>query len=125
VAHFIKILGYKRIGNVTGISDEALKLLVEYPWPGNIRQLQSTIDRAIQLGESEILQVENVIDSLRPVKNQNRPAGYYASLEAHERTLIGNALAAAGFKIRKAAAILGISDSYLRRRIHDLKIQMP
>jgi transcriptional regulator with PAS, ATPase and Fis domain len=126
VAHFIHNLSYKRErGRVTGIADEALKLLVEYPWPGNIRQLQTTIDRAIQVGHTEILQVEDVIDSLRPVKNQNRAAGYYASLKHHERTLILNALAAAGGKIVKAADILGISDSYLRRRIKDLDIQMP
>jgi DNA-binding NtrC family response regulator len=126
VAHFIHNLSYKRErGGVTGIADEALKLLVEYPWPGNIRQLQTTIDRAIQIGHTEILQVEDVIDSLRPMKNQNRAAGYYASLKHHERTLIVNALDAAAGKIVKAADILGISDSYLRRRIKELEIQMP
>jgi formate hydrogenlyase transcriptional activator len=126
VAHFIHNLSYKRArGGVTGIADEALKLLVEYPWPGNIRQLQSTIDRAIQMGENEILQIEDVIDSLRPVKNQNRVAGYYASLKHHEGMLILNALDAAGGKIVKAADILGISDSYLRRRIKELEIQIP
>jgi two-component system response regulator HydG len=126
VAHFIHNLSYKRAGGgVTGIADDALKLLVEYPWPGNIRQLQSTIDRAIQMGQTEILQIEDVIDSLKPVKNQNRVAGYYASLKDHERTLIVNALAAAGGKVVKAADILGISDSYLRRHIKELEIQMP
>jgi DNA-binding NtrC family response regulator len=42
-----------------------------------------------------------------------------------EKTLILNALSQAGGKIVKTAAILGISDSYLRRRIKDLKIQLP
>jgi transcriptional regulator of acetoin/glycerol metabolism len=90
-----------------------------------IWQLQSTIDRAIQVGHTGILQVEDVIDSLRPLKNQNRVASYYASLKHRERTLILNALAAARSKIVKAAGILGISDSYLRRHIKGLDIQMP
>ncbi|WEX10368.1 sigma-54 dependent transcriptional regulator [Chelativorans sp. AA-79] len=59
VRHFVSRFGSTEAGrSVTGISDEALRLLSAYDWPGNIRQLENAVFRAIVLCEGDVLTAE-------------------------------------------------------------------
>jgi two-component system response regulator PilR (NtrC family) len=60
-----------RIGKaISGISDEAMALLVEYDWPGNVRELENVIERAVALEMSSIVQVERLPEALTKVKER-------------------------------------------------------
>jgi len=58
VQHFITKFANEENRRLDGITDEAMDLLMRYPWPGNVRQLENTIFRAVVLAESDRLQVE-------------------------------------------------------------------
>ncbi|MDZ7723088.1 MAG: sigma-54 dependent transcriptional regulator [candidate division KSB1 bacterium] len=68
--HFLKI--YQDIGlvKVEKISNEALMLMEEYDWPGNVRQLQNAIESAIAVATKEEILPENLPDPLRPKSNR-------------------------------------------------------
>lgn len=53
VAHFLKKSAEQQGRNVTGVSRKALAALSAYPWPGNIRELQNVIERAVVLSQNE------------------------------------------------------------------------
>ncbi len=59
VAHFIRRLAAEEGKDVVGISQDALDMLKAYDWPGNVRQLENTIFRAIVLCDGEALQVSD------------------------------------------------------------------
>ena len=60
VGKYSRILGR----NVRGASPEALQMLMEHPWKGNVRELENVIERAIALGTGEIIGTEDIGDSL-------------------------------------------------------------
>jgi DNA-binding NtrC family response regulator len=128
IAHFIKMLGYRRVTPgvppVIGVSDKAMKLLTEYHWPGNIRQLQNAIDGAIQLGLSRLIEVEDIIDYLKTRQSRDDEVlDYYAGVEQRQRWLVETAMARANGDTAKAAVLLGISRSYLYDLLKILNIK--
>ncbi len=72
VAHFLQKYGKELGREVRGVAPEALALLEQYHWPGNIRELENVVERALVLGTGEILGVEALPDSLR---RQRQPRG--------------------------------------------------
>jgi two-component system response regulator PilR (NtrC family) len=65
VDHFIQKFSAELGKEVRRVSPEAMSVLEQYPWPGNIRELENVIERAIVLGGGEILGVEALPESLR------------------------------------------------------------
>jgi DNA-binding NtrC family response regulator len=60
ISHFMAKFNEKKQKNITGISDEARDLLMDYPWPGNIRELENIIERMIVLRDEGGLTVEDL-----------------------------------------------------------------
>ncbi|HMR24144.1 MAG TPA: sigma 54-interacting transcriptional regulator [Oligoflexia bacterium] len=60
IEHFIKKKNKKLSSNVTSVSEEALKTLLDYDWPGNIRELENTIERSMILVSGEEITLENL-----------------------------------------------------------------
>jgi transcriptional regulator with PAS, ATPase and Fis domain len=65
IAHFIQKFALNFGKEIRGISPEALEILERYHWPGNIRELENVIERAIVLGAGEILTAEALPATLR------------------------------------------------------------
>lgn len=97
------------------ISPEAMESLIKYSWPGNIRELQNVIERAIILAEEELISVRdlpaNLLDSL-----EGQSMG---SLKDLERDAIVQALRLHGGHRVRAAKTLGISERNLYRKIRE------
>lgn len=118
VAHFLEKLGSKR-----KMSKEAMAQLVAYEWPGNIRELENTIERAVILGSGEMLLPEHLPAELRAkpasggpsVPIELPPEGIV--LEKLEKDLLEQALRRAGANQTKAAKLLGISRHELLYRM--------
>jgi transcriptional regulator with PAS, ATPase and Fis domain len=105
---------------VKDISKEALNCLQNYRWPGNIRELENVIRRAIALGRDEFIQPEDLPPGIfTPPGKVALDNGLTAddSLEAYEKAAIQNALAKSGNSRRKAAEMLGIGEATLYRKI--------
>jgi DNA-binding NtrC family response regulator len=113
---------------IRGITAEARKLILEYSWPGNVRQLESAIERAILLAETDRLDVEDLPVEIRqagePQSNfmfKLPPEGI--SFEDLERSLIVQAMEQSGWNITRAAKLLGLSFRTLQYRLEKFGIK--
>ncbi len=98
------------------ITDEAFQKLLEYNWPGNIRELAHSIERAVILSKSGKLTSADFVFKIRSgaPKITERPV---LSVEDYERKAISNALFRHNRNLSKAAEELGIARSTLYRKI--------
>jgi two-component system response regulator PilR (NtrC family) len=117
--HFLAKYTEQMGKSVTGISHDAMELLLQHEWPGNIRELENIIERAVALEATPSILVESLPPSIRGVHprnggpaNEALPAAGF-DLEAHvqnvERGYISQALQRAGGVQVKAAELLGMS----------------
>jgi two-component system response regulator HydG len=123
VTHFIQTIAAEMAKPIAGITDEAMELLLRYDWPGNIRELENMIERAIVLCEGEQLDAQLFPIDERKVPRSNSaatlnvpPAGAITldnALESIERAMIEDALAKSGGVKTKTAELLGIKTSAL------------
>jgi len=111
--------------SVTGITPEALALLCDYDWPGNIRELENVIERAIILARNNLVTPKELPiwrrQPERPVKREVE----LVSLENIEREHIERTLANTGYHKSKSAEILGISRKTLDRKIAEYALNLP
>lgn len=115
---------------VEGISKPALKLLMNYAWPGNVRQLESVIERAVLMAEGSIIQPEDLpVEITAAAANggvvpfELPPEGI--NFEEMERALILKAMERADWVIGKAAPILGLTYKTLQYRLDKHGIEKP
>jgi DNA-binding NtrC family response regulator len=113
---------------VTGISKPALKLLMNYSWPGNVRQLESVIERGVLMSEGELIQPEDLPAEISTDSSTTGslrfdlpPEGI--SMEQLERELIMKAMDRSGGIIAKAAPLLGMSYKTLQYRLEKFGIE--
>jgi transcriptional regulator with PAS, ATPase and Fis domain len=64
VKHFIKVISAERGKKVDGLSEEAMKQIMQYHWPGNIRELRNVIERAIALTRSKDIRPEDLPEEI-------------------------------------------------------------
>ncbi len=107
------------------LSDQAMAMLAGYHWPGNIRELQNVIERAVLLADGQTIQLPHLPrevtgDSPSP----SVPEGS-SSLWGYEKAMIVKALQENKWNQSRAARTLGISRDNLRYRIKKFKIERP
>jgi len=132
VLHFIEKYARELDRKVGGISDAALGRLCEYAFPGNVRELENVIERAVALTRSETIGVEVLPPNvLRPPQAPStaRITGDGVDLEglmaSYEKGLLTEALDKAGGVKKRAAALLGISFRSFRYRLEKLRLEDP
>jgi len=108
------------------ISEEAMRRIMAYDWPGNIRELENAIERAVALGSGPILHVGDLPSNLQYTSAEKLPEGdEMVPLEALERRAIFRALReTAGDKLA-AARLLGIGKTTLYRKLKQYESQRP
>ncbi len=113
-----------------GISKPALKLLMNYTWPGNVRQLESVIERAVLMAETNFIEPGDLPAEISTtglmaggVPFDLPPEG--VDFEQLERGLIIKAMERADWVIGKAAQLLGMSYKTLQYRLDKFEIARP
>ena len=136
VAHFIKKLSEQHRRNAVSVSSEVADLLINYAWPGNIRELENMIERAIILcGADSEIQLTHLPAGLRneavmpenKADTPNTPATtLQEALDALEARMIKEAMEKAQGNMAKAAAQLNISERIigLRMKKYDLDFRI-
>jgi transcriptional regulator with GAF, ATPase, and Fis domain len=112
---------------LTGISKEALACLAQYDWPGNIRELENAMERAVVIGSSSLILPEDLPETLleRPPSSVGTPAGqYHDAVRQLKRQLILSAFEQSGGNITAAAKLLGLNSNYLHRLIRNLDLRL-
>lgn len=131
VEHFIKKYCDETGRNILRADDEALQMLKEHEWRGNIRELENCIERAVILAEDDVIEARHLL--LSPTGGnvqsaQTRAATHGAprapqaplpTLRETEQQLIAQALDRTGGDEAEAAALIGISPADLRKKRGD------
>jgi transcriptional regulator with PAS, ATPase and Fis domain len=110
---------------IKGFSSEVVEAFEAYSWPGNIRELANTIERASILEESGLIQTENIImpDSIKGAyKYKSAAHSPVDSFKGHEKEMILRALEDSFWVQKDAAKLLGISPRVLNYKIKSLGI---
>ncbi|MEO6174740.1 MAG: sigma 54-interacting response regulator [Flavobacterium circumlabens] len=124
--HFIAVYSSKTGKNVTEIAESALKSLLSYQWPGNIRELENLIERSILLAKTDT--IEHIpLPAFDEVKiNNNSNEWYFKTIQENEREHIINVLEKCNGRIRGtggASEILGLPPTTLASRMQKLGIK--
>jgi formate hydrogenlyase transcriptional activator len=131
VRHFVHQFGRRMGKTIETIPSETMDTLVRYPWPGNIRELQNVIERAVILTPGSVLNVaigELANRSAQPsAPSSGVPNDMQSVLDQTERRHIIEALEHANWVIagpNGAAARLGMKRSTLQARMQKLGVQI-
>lgn len=115
--HFIKMYGHKYRKNIKGISTNTEKKLQKYSWPGNIRELQHAIERAIIMSDNETLMPDDFFFLMQKPDSQANVESDTYNLDDVERSVIQKAINVHNGNISKAAKELGLTRASLYRRL--------
>jgi two-component system response regulator AtoC len=128
IDHFVGKNNLRLGTRIRGVSAEGRKLLLEYAWPGNVRELENTIERAMVLAETDVLQAadlpERIREALDPVQVHlaSGELSIKKTAAAIEQILIRRALQKTKGNRTRAADLLEISHRALLYKIKDYKI---
>ncbi|OQW34005.1 MAG: hypothetical protein A4E19_18960 [Nitrospira sp. SG-bin1] len=121
---------YKRLA----LSDAAFQALRQYSWPGNIRELENVLTRALVLCPGDTIEPEHLSLAALPLVTPSTPAvdqesnteilffSYHKSMDAYSQKLIEAALRRNGWNQTKAAAELGLQRTYLTKLLRQKQI---
>jgi len=112
VEHFIRQLRSRSGKDITGLSPDAMQLLMSYSWPGNVRELKSVLEYAFVIAEKGPLRPDHLPATFARREGDPCPrplADAHPREEDDERTALVEALRQAGGNQTRAATILGIS----------------
>lgn len=125
IDHFVKKYGKKLRREIKGVSPAVKKALKEYDWPGNIRELENTIERAVVLSKDERIGPEDLVyHGISAGSSLLFPAGgKYKPLKEIEKEYIKIVLQAQQGNRSQTARILGIDRKTLTSRLKKYKIQ--
>jgi len=121
--HFLEHYAAKNSRRLDGFSREALELLATYQWPGNIRELEHAVERAVVLARGPVVEPDSLPDVVRdsfPVglaSSRTIPIPVGTPLDEVERLLIEETLRRTGGNKQKAAALLGIAPRTIYRKL--------
>jgi len=107
---------------VTGISREAMNVLMRYSWPGNVRELGNYIYRAMALSDGPLIQVRDLPIEIRHGALESSGAEL-PKMQAAEKQAILDALASTGGHRVEAAKLLGIAKTTLYKKLKDYGLQ--
>jgi transcriptional regulator with GAF, ATPase, and Fis domain len=109
-----------------GISREARACLVRYDWPGNIRELENAMERAVVIGSSDFILPEDLPEAILETAppETSGAENYHDAVRNLKKQLILNAWEQSGGSFTEAAKILGVHANYLHRLIRNLDLRV-
>ncbi len=137
--HFMRRAALASSRTLSGISGDALQALENYSWPGNIRELEWAIERAVVLGESSEIELRDLPPEVTAPSREaaldraaaggaTNPPGLSpvipeGSWEEHEKAMILEALRRTSWNITRAAQLLGMTFRTLQYRLEKFRIK--
>jgi formate hydrogenlyase transcriptional activator len=125
VQHFVREFSRRMRKSIGAISSETMEALTQYPWPGNIRELQNVIERAVVVYEEGNLSIKKSWLSRECLASEPATQPLFRRSLAEDRKMIGAALAETRGRVSGpfgAAAKLGIPPSTLESKIRSMNI---
>lgn len=131
-AHFVEKYAVELDREVTPLTSEAIERLVAYRFPGNVRELENAIERAVALGRGSVIDVDALPPSItNPVPGSSTTRipktgiNLESMLDDYERGLLLEAMRASGGVKKRAAQLVGVSFRSFRYRLEKLGLDNP
>jgi len=117
--HFLQMYCVQHTKKKLGITDDAMEYLERYPWPGNIRELENTIERAVLLSKSQFIGPDDLPDFIK--NNQPRQKKYKTmslkqALEQPEKDIVRQTLQAHHWNRKETAKALILQAHHWNRK---------
>jgi two-component system, NtrC family, response regulator AtoC len=128
VHYFVDTYNREFRKRVRGVSDDAMRRLQTYGWPGNIRELRNAVERAMLLVEGDELTADQFPVASAAATRLTEGVALPATgidLEQLERSLVVQALERSTWNQTRAAALLGLNRDQIRYRIEKFKLEKP
>ncbi|WP_442589048.1 sigma-54-dependent transcriptional regulator [Pedobacter sp. AW31-3R] len=126
IDHFIRLSNKELERNVSQLSPQVKDLLLQYDWPGNLRELKNVIKRMVLLSPSDTAGIESLPDEMiLAINHTPRPTGsdLKAINESNEKTLIMETLIKVKYNKSKAAKLLNIDRKTLYSKMERYEIE--
>jgi DNA-binding NtrC family response regulator len=118
IDHFLRAFADKNAKSIRGLTGEAREALLRYDYPGNVRELENVIERAVVLTRDDVIDLTDLPLTLdAQAAEPESGAGLVAAVEGLERRMIREALAKADGIQTRAAELLGIGERVLRYKL--------
>nr|MBC8465592.1 sigma-54-dependent Fis family transcriptional regulator [bacterium] len=116
VRHFLNRFSEKNNTPLKKVSPKAMQALANYRWPGNIRELENTIERAVILSEDDLIELEDLF-----IPDAESLSEKPMTLKDYEREIVCKVLDDCGGNKTKTAEILGVSLRWLHYKLSEWK----
>jgi len=131
VKHFVNIYGKENKKEIEGVSEDVLEILVNYEWPGNIRELENLIERAVVLTKTNLITRENLPPFIvspqgekGAITSASQNLNLKEGLQTFQKKAIISALKQSKGVQKNAASLLGVKSTTLNEMIKRLKIDV-
>ncbi len=124
VDHFMRRFNHVLKRSLAGVSQEALELLLKYPWPGNVRQLENCIERAFIVSRGPYILPKDLPNEISDAV-ERQPALPEDEDEATTHERIVTVLDQTDWNVAKSARLLGIARNTLYQKMKSLNIVRP
>ena len=115
IQHFLTKYRQKFAKKIRGLAADVKEILLAYPYPGNVRELENLIERTVALAEGDTITLKDLPPDLR--EYSLAPEGRWPTLEEQERQYLNQVLTSTGFNMGEAARILGLPRTTLWRKV--------
>ncbi len=131
VKHFLDTYSKENEKEILGVTEDVMEILVSYDWPGNIRELENLIERAVVLTKSKLISRKSLPPFLlasqeetRAVASVNNELNLKENIQTFQKKAIISALKQAKGIQKKAANLLGVKPTTLNEMIKRLNIDI-
>ena len=125
--HFLERYGSEAARKVAGFTEDAMNMLQQYHWPGNIRELENVVERAVVLGKGQWIEPSDLPAPLHRqsgIATDEAAGGHLKdALQNPERRIIVDALEAHGWNRQETANALGINRTTLYKKMKKLGLE--
>jgi DNA-binding NtrC family response regulator len=121
--HFINKYKKENSKDILGLTKESLDKLMKYDFPGNVRELENIIERAVVLCRGEYITTNDLPANVNQISEKgvldpyNLKDGYESKMQSFEKEMLVEALQQSGGNQSAAARLLGITERHLRSRL--------
>jgi DNA-binding NtrC family response regulator len=132
--HFIELFNRTRGRQLKGVAPDALEFLVNYSWPGNIRELENLVERLSILKGAGVIEVSDLPEKYRRIAADADPSrldipdngmDFNSAVDAYENALIVRALENTGWNRNQAALLLKLNRTTLVEKIKKKGLRPP
>ena len=127
--HFLMVYARENNKDINGVSDDSMRLLQQYNWAGNVRELENVIERAVILAKAGSILTEDLPDRITDDSIVSPQAAgvlpLKQALEGPEREIIDRALRTSGWNRQKTAEMLQVNRSTLFKKMRKYGLALP